>query len=399
MKNNRLQRWLILGACFLIMAVVFSIINSVHSLFIAPVTEAMGFSIASFSLLFTIAGITTALISPIVGRLIGKINIKLIMSFGVITAGLSFAAYGFVSSITAFYIIGFISAVGVTSTSTIPISTLLNYWFKEKKGTAMGIAFAGIGTGTFFWMQVATFLIEKRGYRYAYVILGLIVIAIALPLVLFFIKLPKEAFSSEGEEVKEKSSGIGVKINLNFILFSFALLILGLTVSGTKVHIQPYLGYAGYSLKYSANIGSAQSAFALLGNVLGGYIFDKFPLKVSVTILSLFALGSYVALLFVGINGIAFVFAALYGLFLCLPSVLPAYGVGELFKEGEYAVTFGIVNMVFTFGSAFGPLISGIIADITNYSLVWVIYFITTLIYLVILLVTIKRIKKQSRIN
>jgi hypothetical protein len=67
--SNRLKfrKYLVLAACFLIMAVSFSIINNITSLFIDPVTKHLRLSISSFSFVFTIGAITTALMSPIIG--------------------------------------------------------------------------------------------------------------------------------------------------------------------------------------------------------------------------------------------------------------------------------------------------------------------------------------------
>ena len=54
--------------------------------------------------------------------------------------------------------------------------------------------------------------------------------------------------------------------------------------------------------------------------------------------------------------------------------------------------------MIFTFGSALGPVISGFIADYLSYTLVWIIYFILTVIYFTCLLISLKS-KKPSELT
>ena len=156
LKNFKLRKWLVLAASFIIMSVSFSIVNNITSLFLNPVTQKLGVSISSFSLIFTIGAITTALMSPIIGQLIAKFPLGLIMSLGAILAGGGFFCYALATKIWMFYLIAAIVGIGMTCLTTIPISTALTHWFEDKKGTALGIAMAGSGTGSFIWMQVVS---------------------------------------------------------------------------------------------------------------------------------------------------------------------------------------------------------------------------------------------------
>lgn len=58
-KQLEFQKWLVLGACFFIMAVAFSIVNNITTLFLDPVTKNLGVSNSAFSLIFTIGALTT----------------------------------------------------------------------------------------------------------------------------------------------------------------------------------------------------------------------------------------------------------------------------------------------------------------------------------------------------
>ena len=66
-KNSTSYRWVIMISSFFIMAVPFSIINTIHTLFLGPVSEKLGFSISQFSIIFTITAITVAITSPFIG--------------------------------------------------------------------------------------------------------------------------------------------------------------------------------------------------------------------------------------------------------------------------------------------------------------------------------------------
>lgn len=394
LKNLKFRKWLVLVASFLIMAVSFSIVNNITSLFLDPVTKRLGISISSFSFVFTIGAITTALMSPVIGQLMAKVPLSIIMSLGAILAGGGFFCYALATKIWMFYIIAIVVGIGTTCLTTIPISTALTHWFEDKKGTALGIAMAGAGTGSFIWMQIVSRMLLKLSYQATYAILGLIILVVCLPLTIFIMRMPPDT-TIEAKK-KEKISYKDIHWSLQLILFAIGLFLLGMSISGTKMHIQPYLTNLGHPLTFNANVGSTQAVFALLGSLIGGYVFDKLSLRTSVTIFVSMALISYICLIYGAYSPLLFIFAALFGLCLCLPSLLPSYGTSALFGKEHYAMHLGFINMIFTFGGALGPIISGFIADHLSYTLVWVVYFVFTIIYLIFLLISLRQKKPQN---
>ena len=292
LKNLKFRKWLVLVASFLIMAVSFSIVNNITSLFLDPVTKRLGISISSFSFVFTIGAITTALMSPVIGQLMAKVPLSIIMSLGAILAGGGFFCYALATKIWMFYIIAIVVGIGTTCLTTIPISTALTHWFEDKKGTALGIAMAGAGTGSFIWMQIVSRMLLKLSYQATYAILGLIILVVCLPLTIFIMRMPPDT-TIEAKK-KEKISYKDIHWSLQLILFAIGLFLLGMSISGTKMHIQPYLTNLGHPLTFNANVGSTQAVFALLGSLIGGYVFDKLSLRTSVTIFVSMALISYI---------------------------------------------------------------------------------------------------------
>lgn len=394
LNNLKFRKWLVLVASFVIMAVSFSIVNNITSLFLDPVTKRLGISISSFSFVFTIGAITTALMSPVIGQLMAKVPLSIIMSLGAVLAGGGFFCYALATKIWMFYIIAIVVGIGTTCLTTIPISTALTHWFEDKKGTALGIAMAGAGTGSFIWMQIVSRMLLKLSYQATYAILGLIILVVCLPLTIFIMRMPPDTMIEAKK--KEKISYKDIHWSLQLILFAIGLFLLGMSISGTKMHIQPYLTNLGHPLTFNANVGSTQAVFALLGSLIGGYVFDKLSLRTSITIFVSMALISYICLIYGAYSTLLFIFAALFGLYLCLPSLLPSYGTSALFGKEHYAMHLGFINMIFTFGGALGPVISGFIADHLSYTLVWVVYFVFTVIYLIFLLISLRQKKPQN---
>ena len=386
-KNN--YKYIIAVSSFILMAVAFSIVNSVNTILTAPVINARNFSIGEFSLLFTITAITVAICSPLVGSLLNKVNIKIIMSLSSILAGGGYMLYGLANNILSFYLIGVIVAIGMCGLTTIPISTMISDWFEpEKKGSIMGIVFAGIGTGTFFWMQIVSRFLERYNYRLAYFFLGAIVVIVSLPISLFIAKRPDDVMAklkdsnNKSDKSKDKSYTFkDISKAPSFWTFSIGLLLMGISFAGIKQHIQPYLSVLGYSISFNANIGSTLAVTGLVANIVGGILFDKFKTKIVLYFMGTVSCISVVFLILAGNPIFAYLFTVFYGLTMCMSSIWPSYGVSRLFSNENYSVIFGFVNMFFILGTSIGPFLSGVIADTSfGYQASWVIYFFTTII-------------------
>ncbi|WP_431810915.1 MFS transporter [Lysinibacillus sp. FW12] len=101
--------WYIVITSFLIMFSAFSIVNSLHSLFLVPVTEELGMTRTTFSFVLSVGGLGVAIASPFMGKLLAKRNMKLIMAACVILAGCGFMLYSLAQSAVYFAIVHFLS--------------------------------------------------------------------------------------------------------------------------------------------------------------------------------------------------------------------------------------------------------------------------------------------------
>lgn len=402
MKQKSFYKYIILGACFLLMAFPFSIINSIHTLFITPVTTELGFSTTSFSILFTISALTVAISSPVIGKLMNIFPLKLTMSIASLCAGFGFIAYSFCSNIYSFYLVAILVAIGMTGLTSLPVSLMITNWFPQKKGTALGIAFAGIGTGTFFFMQIISRIINSKGYAFSYLLLGGLILLVTLPISLLIVeKAPQAKSKSSKEKSKEDpktdEKRKGLPLGRTFFYFLAALFLLGMTISGTKIHVQPYLDVTGYNAIHNANVGSTIAFVSLFGNLFAGYLFDRFGIRKAVLVYGSLNFISTICLMFIGFNWVSFLFAACFGLALNLPGLLPSYGVTALFPENDYSTTLGLTNSIFTIGSSIGPTLTGIFADrILGYRGAWLFYSITVLAYMFLLLYMLRNQKNAT---
>ncbi len=409
-KNGLFYGWYIVLTSFLIMFSAFSIVNSLHSLFLVPVTSELGMTRTTFSIVLSVGGLGVAIASPFMGKLLTKGNMKLIMSVCVIFAGCGFMLYSFAQSAIYFAIIAFIIGVCVAGFSNIPISIMLTNWFYEKKGLAMGLAFAGSGVGTAALSPILTTLISNYGWRTTYVIAGVLIIVISLPLILFFTKKnPAEKGTTalgadhiEEEQANTTQSGLTLaeaKKSGMFWLFIFGVVCFALVAGGVQMHIPAYLIDIGHPALFAGTIFGLLSLSNTVGKLILGAIFDRFRTTGGILFVGVCMTIAMVSLLLSGAKSFAFVFAIAYGFSIVIASIGPPFMTDDLFGKKDFGAIFGFVQIFFVATSSLGVIVSGLIYDLTqSYKVAWIIFLgLFILSVLCILLAT--SMTKKKRLN
>lgn len=404
-KNNKktfFYGWAIVVACMLIQAVPYSIAANIQPAFTNFVTSGEGFSFTQFSLIFTIGTVVSAVCSPAIGKLYSnpKLNVKLLYIFGVLLLSGSFAAFSLAGgNIFAYYALSILVQIGCAIISAIGVPTLINSWFTENKGLAMGLAFSGGGLGNMFLQLLAGKWLNDPtiGYKGAYLRFGILAFAVALPVALFIIRLPKsqaELAANVSKKNKNKdnsstSSNWGytfaeVSKMKSFWIFAGSFLFVGLYVGGMALQFIPYLQGLEQSGKFLLGAATVASLFgfcSMFGNLFGGVLFDKLGITKSLILAGMLVIVCGLCLIFVPqMNILGFVFAISLGISMFSYIIGPSYMTGALFGNKEFGTILGIVQIFFALGFGSGSTLFGLIVDKSGFTTGW----ICTLVYAVI---------------
>ena len=404
-KNNKktfFYGWAIVVACMLIQAVPYSIAANIQPAFTNFVTSGEGFSFTQFSLIFTIGTVVSAVCSPAIGKLYSnpKLNVKLLYIFGVLLLSGSFAAFSLAGgNIFAYYALSILVQIGCAIISDIGVPTLINSWFTENKGLAMGLAFSGGGLGNMFLQLLAGKWLNDPtiGYKGAYLRFGILAVAVALPVALFIIRLPKsqaELAANVSKKNKNKdnsstSSNWGytfaeVSKMKSFWIFAGSFLFVGLYVGGMALQFIPYLQGLEQSGKFLLGAATVASLFgfcSMFGNLFGGVLFDKLGITKSLVLAGMLVIVCGLCLIFVPqMNILGFVFAISLGISMFSYIIGPSYMTGALFGNKEFGTILGIVQIFFALGFGSGSTLFGLIVDKSGFTTGW----ICTLVYAVI---------------
>ena len=413
--------WVIVAVCLLVQAIPFGVGSNLPPTFINYVVKAEGFSFASFSLMFTIGTIISAVCSPFIGKLFTKVNVKVLYIIASILVGVGFMAFSFAGNhLIAYYILAGIVQIGVATMSSIGVPTLINAWFKVNKGTAMGIAFAGGGLGNIFLQMIAgRWLADPTiGYKGAYIRFGAIALVISLIFSIFFVRMPKSKEELEANIPKKKKGDENIAHHISwgytisevtkmpqFWMIGISFIFVGFYVAGVALQFIAYLQNleeAGILLIPSARIASLFGLFSIFGTILGGMLFDKFGLSKSYSFSGILVVIACLCLIFLkDINFLAYIFPICFGISMFSYIMGPSYMTGALFGDREYSTILGIIQIFFALGFAIGSPIFGMIIDNFGWTVGWtstIIYAIIAYIGLVISCSMILKINKENNV-
>jgi predicted MFS family arabinose efflux permease len=174
-------------------------------------------------------------------------------------------------------VLGTVVAVGLATMGNIPPAALIARWFVASRGTALGIATAGISISGLVMPPIATALIDRLGWRGGFLVYGAGTLLLVGPLVLAFaVKRPAGLPDDGGDEEPEVDWATGDLLRSRAfwsiaLAFGFALS----SVGGLLTHLVPHLTDGGISAYLAAVTLSCAAGAGVAGKLLFGRIADR----------------------------------------------------------------------------------------------------------------------------
>ena len=382
----------------MLMFFLFTIIKSLHSLFLVPVTESLGMERSAFSLVFTITGLSVAVALPIVSKLLNHYSVKIVATVGILMSSLGFAAYSLAQESWQFYFIAMIVGAGTAGCSNVVIALLINNWFIDRKGLAMGIAFTGSGFGTAVISPILNNCLVQYGWQFSYVFFGLLTCVVCIPLTwLCAYKKPSEkgqcpyqredGFNREACLKTETGPALkDIRGKVFFWLYLICILVCSTVICGMGLHMPAYFTDLGYDASFVAFIFSAYAIFLIGGKILLGHIFDTKGSKWGIAFLGVTVSMAFICLMLAKQFVLALLFTIFYGCGATYTSVGVSYLTNSFFGQRDYAEIISFVNIFYVIGAALGPFVSGMVYDYTGgYDVIWRVYLLLFACFITVL--------------
>lgn len=347
--------WRIVGTAFVCHAVNVGLIFYSWGVFLAPLSQHFG-SRGSVALAYSLMQAASAAIGLVVGRLVDRHGAKPVQLVGACALALGYLGLSQVDSLPGLYVclIGPL-ALGSTTVGGLPANAAVARWFVRRRGTALGIATAGISFGGIVFAPLSQYLIDHIGWRDAYAVLGLLVLVLVVPPVLAFMRRdprdlglwpdgvrPAAAARSSGtdswlEDELERSLTPQAAVRepaFWLLAAAFALTMSG--IAGTLLYQNSLLIERGVPAARASLVLAATAAMGTLGKLGFGRLLDAYDQR-RVAAWCFLAQAAGVTVLGLGHGPLALaLYVVLYGYAMGGNATLQASLIAEAFGRRHY---------------------------------------------------------------
>jgi MFS transporter, OFA family, oxalate/formate antiporter len=158
------------------------------SFFVAPMTEAHGWSRAAIQWAFFIFVFTETWLVPVEGWFVDKLGPRIVVQFGAVLVATAWVINSIASTLPVLYLAAIIAGIGAGCVYGTCVGNALK-WFADRRGLAAGLTAAGFGAGAAITTVPIIYTIETYGYQAAFLWFGLAQGAVIL-LLSPFLKAP-----------------------------------------------------------------------------------------------------------------------------------------------------------------------------------------------------------------
>jgi len=374
--------WIVVIGCVLD-AVKGGTYNTGFTLYFLPVLEEMHLSRAATSLPFSLAKLESSLAGPLAGYLIDRFDIRVMLVFGTILAGLGFVLLSFTQSYL-FFLLVFIGPVTTGFQLGFNHATLaaVNHWFRRKRALAMAVVQTGQAIGGVVILPLVAFLVLTFGWRAAALASGIGVLLL-LPLAFLVRRSPESmGLLPDGERGASRASSMAARAHPldgthefttrealrtpTFWLLAGFHSLRNIPYSAVTVHLVPLLVWKGLDQTAAAFFVGLVALSTVVVRPLTGWLGDRqSKQKIGTIGVLLGAMGLVVLTYSEGSLWALVVFAVLFSFGDGINSVTWAL-VGDCFGRESFATIRGWIGMVQSIASMPAAVFMGWVYDQTQ---------------------------------
>jgi len=375
--------YIIVVACLLVQGIgVGSYIA--YGVFFKPLLSEFGWSRATISGASSMAFLLMGFLGILVGNLNDRFGPRVIMTVTGLFFGSSYLLLSRIDTVWQLYLFyGLVGGIGLSAVDVIPLTTTAR-WFLSRRGTMTGFVKVGTGAGQMMMPFLAGLCITNFGWRTASVVIG-------ITAVLFLTgsgqllrrdpaqmgQLPDGRMKAAAGDVPGSESGLTLQQALRNRQFWMLCTINLLAVSCMMtilVHIVAHATDIGIDTLKAAGILSTIGGVSILGRLCVGIAIDRIGNTRCLIVCLALLIASFLWLHVAGEMWMLYLFAAVYGIAHGGIFTMISPIVAELFGIRSHGAFFGIVAFSGTVGGSIGPVLAGLVFDVTHsYRLIFMI--------------------------
>lgn len=362
-------------------------IGSLHAysmgVMVGPLEQEFGWTRAQITSGMVICSVMSVLFAPFFGMFIDRFGPRRIGLFGIAIYGIALASLSLASaSIVTWWLLWTFVAVALLNTKPTVWVSAVSGLFERSRGLALAVVLSATGISQALTPIITFMLVEKFGWRTAYVVLGAGGALLALPILWFWLSSLQDrsrvAPVSDAAGVKPLP-GISARDGFRSSAFwrlAVAALAMGLAGGALTLNLVPMLTTSGLTLGSAAALAGLSGMSSLVGRLGGGHLLDRFNARLVGGGAVLLPVATCLCLLFAADNHILVTMGiVLSGLAAGAEMDAIAYMASRSFGFRNFGLLFGTLSGVLALGVGSGPTLANLVYDLTgSYQLVlWAI--------------------------
>ncbi len=378
--------WWMVVAAAAVQLVIGVLFNQAQGAYIKVLRDDFGWSRSSLSGAVSLSRVESGMLGPVEGWLLDRFGPRKVMIAGLVLMGTAMMLFSFTNSLAYFYGTYFLMALGATLGGFLSITVALVNWFSRHRAKAMALAQMGFAASGFI-VPVTIAAMDRFGWQETAFVSGLLIWVLGIPLA-FLIRDRPEQYGELPDGLAAGAANEGASRGTRFAVaadgsedFStrealrtraFWFISLGhaaalLIVSAVQAHMLIHLTEnLGYSLATASLALPLLTAAQITGQISGGFLGDRFDKRIIAT--------GCMAMHCVGMLSLAFAinvpmivaFALLHGWAWGARGPLMQAIRADYFGTASFGKIMGISTMIVAVGSSAGPIVAGVLADVTG---------------------------------
>ncbi|WIM13446.1 MFS transporter [Enhydrobacter sp.] len=379
--------WIVVGVAFVTVALGVTA-RTAFSLMFPPIVDEFGWDRGLAAGAFSFGFLVSALMSPVVGRLMDRRGPRFVIEIGVLLTAAGLVAATRIETPWQLYAtLGVLVGAGANCMTFTAQSQYLPNWFVRRRALAISIAFSGAGFGAILILPWIQEIILHQGWRRSCLTLGVMTLAVLLPLNLLVRKRP--------EDIGVEPDGDGRRVGAaprpsnivdpawaaiewttaramrtaRFWWIALAYFCGGFVWYAVQVHQTKYLVEIGFSPMEAAWALGLVAMAGVPGQIFLGALSDRIGREIVWSITGMGFAICYAALLALAAGPsqpLLYVMVLSQGLLgYAMTSVMGPI-VAEIFEGPHFGSIFGVLTVALIGGGAAGPLIAGMVHDRTG---------------------------------
>ena len=349
-------------------------------LFIAPVTQDLGVSVADFTLALAIQNLVWGVTQPVIGAYADKFGCRVMTVFGTFLyaagIGVTMIATG-----PGMLIIGLGVMIGLALSCTalsLALAASARAVSLARQSVVLGTISAAGSIGSFIAAPIAQVLITSNGWQMAMVaFLGLC--AVMLPAAFFAGSGDKAAaemqkhFTARDASMTLKEVLRDASRHKGYVTTSVAYFVCGLQLIFLAVHLPNYIAICGLQPELGAMALGVIGGFNAIGCYILGWMGGRYPKHVLLGLVYILR-SAFIVIYFIlpATPTTTLVFAAVMGLLWLGVAPLVTGLIGQIFGLRYVATLSGVAFFFHQAGSFVGVWGAGLIVDtLGSYDLAW----------------------------